>query len=223
MSGLRVVHREVPFAAPAPGAHDRRSLRMLAYRLRVFDLALAELGQACGRRYVDLGAGALPFARRAQGAGWAVTAVDARAPWLGEVSADLAHVQEDVRSFDFAGFDAVGIVGLLYHLPLADQVALLRRCAGRPTVIDTEAYSPEAVPAETYSARLGPAVVREGWRGGVFAEEGRHWSSAGDAESFWLDEASLLALCGKCGWGEAVVFGPAYASLFGLRRFMVLR
>jgi hypothetical protein len=223
MSGLRVVHREVPFAAPVPGAHDRRSLRMLAYRLRVFDLALAELGSAGGRRYVDLGAGALPFARRAQGAGWGVTAVDARAPWLGEVPAGMAHAQEDVRGFDFSGFDAVGIVGLLYHLPLADQVALLRRCAGRPTVIDTEVYSPEAVPAGAHSARLGPAVVREGWRGGAFAEEGRHWSSAGDAESFWLDEASLLALCGECGWREAVVFGPAYASLFGLRRFLVLR
>jgi hypothetical protein len=223
VSGLRVVHRDVPFAAQAPGEHDRRSLRMLAYRLRVFDLALAELGPADGRRYVDLGAGALPFARRAQGAGWGVTAVDARTPWLGEVPAGMAHVQADVRGFDLGGFDAVGIVGLLYHLPLADQVALLRRCAGRPTVIDTEVYSPEAVPVGPHSARLGPAEVREGWRGGAFAEDGRHWSSAGDAESFWLDEASLLALCAACGWGEAVLFGPAYASLFGLRRFLVLR
>lgn len=223
MSGLAVVHRAVAFAAPAPGVHDRRSLRMLAYRLRVFDLALRELGPAAGRRYVDLGAGALPFARRAQDAGWRVTAVDARAPWLGGVPAGMAHVRADVRGFDLEGFDAVGIVGLLYHLPLADQVALLRRCGGRPTVIDTEVYSPEAVSAGPHSARLGPEVVREGWRGGAFAEEGRHWSSAGDAESFWLDEASLLALCAACGWREAVLFGPPYASLFGLRRFLVLR
>jgi hypothetical protein len=200
-------------------------LRQLSYRLRVFDLVLREIiGPAGGRSFVDLGAGPLLFAQRARNAGFRVTAVDARPPWTGRVPAGIRTVQADVREFDLAGYEVVGIVGLLYHLRLTEQLDLLQRCAGRPTIVDTEVFCPEVVASlHAASPRLRPVGADQGYDGAILVETGDVWSSYGNANSFWPTEASLLAMFARGGWRRVTLLERPYLSRFGRRRWYVLR
>lgn len=213
----------VPFPCPPPGASHARSLRQLSYRLRVFDLAVGTLGPARGRRYVDLGAGPLLFAQRARDAGFAVTAVDARPPRLRTLPEGIAFVLQDVCCFPLDGHDVIGIVGLLYHLPLEAQIDLLSRCEGRPTIVDTEVWCADLVARLGLSSpRLAGTAVVAGYSGAVLEETGNVWSSYDNAQSFWLDEPSLLRLFAEAGWSRVTMFEPPYLSIFGQRRWYVL-
>ncbi|MBS7534939.1 class I SAM-dependent methyltransferase [Ancylobacter sonchi] len=208
---------------PAQGLNDK-SMQLLSYRLRVFDLILRELGDPAGRHYVDLGAGPLIFAQRALRHGFAVTAVDARPPWTGAVYEGIAHVLADVRDFPLDGFDVIGIVGLLYHLRLDEQVDLLRRCEGRPTIIDTEVWCPELVDALGLgSTRVQPAATTLGYSGATLQETRDLWSSFGNPDSFWLDEPGILRVFEESGWRSATLMEPPYFSRFGRRRWYLLR
>ena len=221
---LAIATETVPFPAPPHTELGRPSLRQLGYRLRVFDLILQRLlGAAEGRRFVDLGGGPLLFARRAQEAGFAVTAVDARPPWTGARPEGIAQVRADIRGFDVDGFDVVGIIGLLYHLRLTEQIDLLRRCAGRPAVIDTEIWCAGLVrELGVESPQVRPAE-QLGCSGAVFDETGNVWSSVGNETSFWLDEPSLLRLVEGFGWRRVTLLDPPYFSRFGRRRWYVLQ
>jgi SAM-dependent methyltransferase len=220
---LQIDTVEVPFAIPDPQRQNKATLQHFPYRLRVFDRALGLLGPAAGRRYVDLGAGPLLFSQRARKAGYAVTAVDARPPWLGAMPRDMAYVCADIRSYPLEGFDVIGIVGLLYHLRLAEQIDLLRRCAGRPTIIDTEVWNAAVVrEAGSDTRRLHPVADHLGYAGAAFDENAFMWSSVGNPDSFWLDEPSLLRLIEECGWQRAALLEPPYLSAFGRRRWYVL-
>jgi hypothetical protein len=216
---------DIPYRAPRPDEDDPRALRQLSYRLRVFDLVMRDIiGPGEGRSYVDLGAGPLLFAQRARDAGFRVTAVDARPPWTGRVPNGVATVLADIRRFDLAGYDVIGIVGLLYHLRLPEQLDLLDRCAGRPTIVDTEVYCPDLAAAlGLVSPRLRSAETHQGYDGATLAETGDIWSSHGNAESFWPTEASLLAMFAGRGWRRVTALEPPYLSRFGRRRWYVLR
>lgn len=221
----QVDYFEIPYRAPCPKEGDPRALRQLAYRLRVFDRVLRDIiGPAGSRSYLDLGAGPLLFARRARDAGFRVTAVDARPPWTGRVPPGIATVLADVRDFDISGYDVIGIVGLLYHLRLAEQLELLKRCAGRPTIFDTEVYCPDpAASPGSGPPRLRPVAAEQGYDGAILSETGDVWSSHGNPESFWPTEASLLTMFARCGWARVTMLEPPYLSRFGRRRWYVLR
>ncbi len=213
------------YRSPAPDGSDPKGLRQLSYRLRVFDLVLREIvGPAAGRSYVDLGAGPLLYAQRARDAGFRVTAVDARPPWTGRVPAGIEIVQADVREFDLAGYDLIGIVGLLYHLRQAEQLDLLERCAGRPTIVDTEVFCPEIVASlGAASPRLRRVGTDQEYDGAVLVETGDVWSSYGNADLSWPTEASLIAMFARSGWRRVTLLEPPYLSRFGRRRWYVLR
>ncbi|RAI00084.1 hypothetical protein DLJ53_20420 [Acuticoccus sediminis] len=221
---LSLESRGVPFACPSPQSLHGKSLFQLSYRLRVFDLILTELGDPAGRRYVDLGAGPLMFAQRARNYGFDVTAVDARPPWTGADPEGVKHVLADIREFPLDGFDVIGIVGLLYHLRLDEQIDLLRRCEGRPTIIDTEVWCPDLVKSlGLESPRVRSVDSESGYSGAMLQETGNLWSSYGNPESFWLDEPSLLRLASACGWQTAITMEPPYFSQFGRRRWYLLK
>lgn len=223
--GIVIEKVPVPFSAPLPSQQQDRSLRALSYRLRVFDLILRDvIGPGNGRSYVDLGAGPLLFAQRARDAGFRVTGVDARPPWTGKVPPGVEAVTADVRRFNLDGYDVIGIVGLLYHLTLEEQIDLLRRCRGRPAIVDTEVYNPEVIREHGLdSARLRPAPERSGLTGAELDETGNVWSSVGNPSSFWADEASLLAMFEAAGWQRVTQMEPPYFSRFGRRRWYVLQ
>ncbi|MEJ8571581.1 class I SAM-dependent methyltransferase [Microbaculum marinum] len=220
---LSIESRDVPFACPPPEALSGKSLQQLSYRMRVFELVLKELGDAAGRSFVDLGAGPLMFAQRARDNGYTVTAVDARPPWTGSDPEGIVHILADIRTFPLHGFDVIGIIGLLYHLRLEEQIDLLRRCEGRPTIVDTEVWCPDLVKEMGLeSPRIRPCSEL-GYSGAMLQETGNVWSSFGNEESFWLDEPGLLHAVEEAGWNSVTLMEPPYFSRFGRRRWYLLQ
>jgi len=104
-------------------------------RLAIFRSLLAPLPPG---RLLDLATGHGLFAVAAQELGWTVTAVDVRTARFPAV-AGIEWVEADVRHYQFeaTAFNVITLFGILYHLPLAEQLALLRRCVGCPTIVDT--------------------------------------------------------------------------------------
>lgn len=214
------------------------ALGQLPLRLRTFRWLLSETWpQAKGKRLLDLGAGPGLFARIASRHGFSVTAVDARMPWTaadieaGQSSTgsgpdfrddEFVFIQKDLRDVDdLSGFDVIACIGVLYHLPFADQRDLLARCAGRAMVIDTEIYDASRIP-ETEANRFQPATVAGGYSGAFCRERGQVYSSHGDAFSFWFDQDSILRFFADAGFSRVIIVEPQYFSAFGPRRWFVL-
>jgi hypothetical protein len=195
-------------------------------RIRV-ETFKAVVGEGNGRSLLDLGAGACIFARLARDAGWVVTAVDARTERLPGDLVGITFVESDVRRFDPSGFDTVAILGLLYHLSLDEQRALLTACSYARVILETQVHTPGFVPpaAEPWGRKI---VVEQGLEGVVYPErksgalDGNPMASVGNATSFWLTEPSLLELLDQCGYRSVEKIEPVYASKFGTRRFYVL-
>lgn len=179
------------------------------------------LGPGEGRTYLDLGAGPCQFARRAVRLGWDVTAVDGRTERLPDDLEGIRFIQHDVRTFDVAGYDTIAILGLLYHLPLDDQVALLRSCNASRVILETQVHTHGYVPpaAEPWGHRI---VTIDGLSGVVFPEGDNPMASLDNPTSFWLDEAGLLEVFARCGYARVQVVEPMHHSKYGTRRFYVL-
>jgi SAM-dependent methyltransferase len=149
---------------------------------------LSELGQRipAGGAVLDLGCGSgLPVARDLTAAGFRFTGVDISEVQIlraRELVPAAAFLQADISSvgFDSESFDAVVSFFALIHLPLVDQLPLLRRVAGwlRPGGL--------FVATTGYSAWTG---YEENWLdGGV-----PMWWSHADAATYrsWIDQAGL--------------------------------
>jgi len=238
MNKVALTRLQAPFRMnePEPRAHFP-ALAQLPLRLRTFRWLLSETWpQAKGKRLLDLGAGPGLFARIASRHGFSVTAVDARAPWtIADIEAgrnsvgsgpvrddEFLFIQKDLRDFDdLSGFDVIACIGVLYHLPFADQRDLIARCAGRAMVIDTEIYDASRIP-ETEADRFGPVTVAGGYSGALCREHGQVYSSHGDAFSFWFDHDSILRFFADAGCSRVSMVEPQYFSAFGPRRWFVL-
>lgn len=114
-------------------------------RLRV-QMMKRLLGPGRGRKLLDLGAGPCIFSRVARDQGWDVTAVDGRVDILPDDMTGITFIKADVREFDPSGFDTILNLGLLYHLPLADQERLLARCSYARVILETQVHTPGVVP-----------------------------------------------------------------------------
>jgi SAM-dependent methyltransferase len=169
-------------------------------------------------RLLDLGAGKGNFSLSAAQLGWQVTAVDARTvrwpdvdqesdPELAAQIRSIRWVQADVREFPIekGEYDLICILGLLHHLEVADQVSLLKRCAGTLLLLDT---------------RIAPAIVdREGVYEGMLVREhgdNREQREAvptaawGNAVSFQHTEESLLRLVRGSGYAQMLQMRPPH-------------
>jgi len=169
-------------------------------------------------RMLDLGTGGGRFALAAARAGWRVTAVDARLSRLPDVEGEtdperaalmrtVRWIEADVRDFAIRDgeYDLICILGLLHHLEVDDQVALLMGCARTLTLLDT---------------RIAPAVVdrSELYEGMYVREPGESreardlvpTASWGNEVSFRHTEESLLRLIRACGYIKMLQMRPAY-------------
>jgi hypothetical protein len=137
--------------------------------------------------------------------GWAVTAVDVRTERMPRVDG-IDWINEDVRRFQIEPdrYDVIACLGLLYHLELADQLDLLKRCAGSPTIVDTH-------------VSLKPTLEEMGYTGELFDEVGNRTeaqhkkallSSWGNRTSFWADQPSLLRMFSNCGFATILQVTP---------------
>ena len=174
------------------------------------------------RTLVDLGAGHCKFSVWATKLGFEVTAVDGRTVRLPEDLGAIRFVEADVRSYDPRGHGVVAILGLLYHLELADQESLLRRCCyGAPVIVETQVHVPEMVATDRKDWH--ELVERDGYCGVDFPEGDNPMASIGNKTSFWHTEASMLRLFERAGYGEVILVDPVFMSGYGARRFYVAR
>lgn len=172
---------------------------------RIFEAILAPLAPG---KLLDLGAGKGNFSMSAASMGWSVTAVDARTirwpeydadeqPEMAKLLSAVTFVQADVREFPIERneYDLICILGLLHHLEVPDQIALVRKCAGTPLLIDTRIASAAIDTFDTYSGML----IKEH---GETREERDEVATAswGNAVSFRHTEESLTQLLRDCGY-----------------------
>ncbi|MGE0417357.1 MAG: trans-aconitate 2-methyltransferase [Acetobacteraceae bacterium] len=192
------------------------------HRLRTFAHLLRHVVHPLNRTLVDLGAGHCRFSMVAERCGFAVTAVDGRIDRLPADLGSIRFVRADVRDFDPTGFGVIAILGLLYHLPLADQESLLHRCAhGPPVVVETQVHVPAMIdPAEAKPWHR--ILARDGYEGVDFPEGDNPMASIGNATSFWHTEESLIRLFGNAGFSSVTLVDPIFRSVYGARRFYVL-
>jgi hypothetical protein len=148
-------------------------------------------------RLVDIGAGHGAFAALADELGWKVTAVDARTDRFPD-SSTIEWVNADLRGFDVQGYDAICLLGVLYHLELDAQLDLLRRCAGTVTILDTHVTDRVEVKMGAY----------EGWLFDERQEEAT--ASWGNEQSFWPTQDSLDRMLRDCGYQSVFKLEPSY-------------
>ncbi len=156
-------------------------------------------------RLLDLACGHGAFAIAARDLGWQVTATDARTERM-PMTPGITWVQQDVRETDVAGYDVILLLGLLYHLEIADQLELLRRCSGIVTILDTH-----------HSNR--PTHVEAGYAGHTFHEipqdrEGQlaeiPTAAWGNLTAFWATQPDLVRMLRDCGFGTILALVPPY-------------
>ena len=172
---------------------------------RIFESILAPLAPG---KLLDLGAGKGNFSMSAASLGWDVTAVDVRTvrwpeidpatePEKAALLQSINFVQSDIREFNIGRneYDLICILGLLHHLEVPDQVALVRKCTGTPLLIDTRIASAEVDTVGDYRGML----IREH---GDTREERDQVATAswGNDTSFRHTEESLTRLLRDCGY-----------------------
>jgi len=155
-------------------------------------------------RLADLGAGHGTFSILAAEKGWEVTAIDARTERFPD-DPRVTWVHSDVREADLSGFDLVVCLGLFYHLTLADQLDLLKRCSGTPLLIDTHL----AVGVSTFP--LSEEVSSDGYTGRLFDEVlSSALASWVNEKSFWPDRESFWKMLEDNGYGIIMTVEPWY-------------
>jgi hypothetical protein len=210
----------LPVNATWPGLLEKTSSRT---RPEIFR---SILGEGSGRRLLDLGAGECVFAAIGRDLGWDVTAVDARRDRLPANMDGIRFIECDVREFDPSGYDSISNLGLLYHLTLPQQEALLRACAYTRVILETQIHTPGFVPpaAEPWGREI---VVEDGLDGVVYRETNQGqladnpMASVGNETSFWVTEPSLIKLAERCGFGSVTTVEPSFPSKYGTRKFYV--
>lgn len=195
---------------------------------RVTRLVADVAGTVDGLRVLDLGCYEGAFALELAAHGAVVHGVDVREGHVAkaELARDALGLHTatfevaDVRSQSWASatYDVVLCLGLLYHLPAPDAVALLSRvasCASRFAVIETQV----ALRA-TKTVEAGGAPIRGRGYGEDTAQPG---ASADASESFWMTRPSLhnaLADAGFTSVTECVV--PVIPELASYRDHLTL-
>jgi hypothetical protein len=174
-----------------------------------------------GKTLLDLGAGHCKFSKSARAASYEVTAVDTRTERLPDDLDGIRFIQADVRNFDTSGYDVILILGLLYHLTIADQEDLLSRARGATVVVDTQVHDPRKVTG--HAGEWAQRTVYKGSYEGIeYPENDLPMASIENPVSFWHTEPSLLTLFGKCGYNQAMIVEPKYISKYGARGYYIL-
>ena len=224
---VSILDSKVPVSSEHPIGPNSQKIQMnqAGARRNIFRFLL-DGAAAKGSRIVDLGAGHCLFAKFARDQGHHVTAVDARTERKpsDEELGSIRFVQSDVREFDISGFDFVVLLGLLYHLDVNDQLAILMKCArlSVPVVLETQVHFDALVPDSQTQDWARRIVAREGYEGVVFSEGNNPMASVGNSESFWPTEPSLLRMMEDAGFRKVSIVDPVFLSKYGARRFYLL-
>ncbi len=102
---------------------------------------------------LDLGCGKGGFALAARDLGWNITAVDHSLEAMPSApGVDWVHA--DVRKFGIGRYECIRLFGALYSLGLSEQLDLLHRCSGSPTIIEARSSSKPGHEERGYKGRM---------------------------------------------------------------------
>lgn len=166
-------------------------------------------------RVLDLGSGHGVFAQICSAMGWEVTAQDVRATRFPQQARGIRWEVGDVLDLqvDRGEYDLVLCLGLLYHLDLDGQLALLRTIGHTPLLLDTHVSTPEDLERSPHKNQLSDVVTVQGYTGRYYTEvpgktlaERRDVSTAswGNDRSFWADQESMTRMLKDCGYGDVL-------------------
>jgi predicted RNA methylase len=208
-----------PSAARGPLSDREGAARVRAIVQALGDVLAPE--RLDGTSVLDLGAGSGEIAVELALRGAHVTAVDGRAANGASIAALAGRhgVRVDVQTADVRRIDweSVGLhdvvvaSGLLYHLELADALALagaIRACCRRLLVLDTEvAWGP--VEHRTLAGRRysGLTFVEHHPRATAGQREASRLASLDNPTSFWLTRDSVHALLRDAGFSSSLELG----------------
>jgi len=172
------------------------------------------LGMFPTGRMADLGTGHGKFAQIAAAVGWQVVGIDARTErWPHDPA--ITWIHQDIREADLTGFDLISCLGLFYHLTVDDQVDLLKRCSGKPIIIDTHLANGRS------SMPLSDLVTVGGYEGCWYGEPPSLLSSWRNDRSFWPTPAAFRQMLSDAGYQIVLEASPAvlpdrsfYVALF---------
>jgi len=190
-------------------APDKPDYHLL--RQAVFEQSLLFIEGMLGRKgtLLDLGAGHCGFSRIAHAMGWKATALDIRTARKPELPPEIAYIHADLNSaaWNVDDYDLVLCLGVYYHLDQTMQHALLRRCSGKPLIIDTHFANPANIP-NGYG--LGNFHEKNGEAGADYREAPDLDDSTRKATSllasfdnptsWWPTKDSLLNTLNRHGW-----------------------
>jgi hypothetical protein len=133
-------------------------------------------------RVVDLGCGHCLFLKLAiEVFGARCSGIDARPDRVPDgMPVSIGRVQDA----DLSPYDLILCLGILYHMTIEDQVALVGRFEGKPAIVDTHYGKPEEW------LKVGDEV----YNGSTYREGNKLTSSFGNRESFWLAEPDLVKM-----------------------------
>ncbi len=180
-------------------------LKIVPQEVNRLDVFRRLLGLLQPGRLLDLACGHGKFSLVARGLGWEVTAVDVRTSRMPKASG-IEWVQSDVREFevDQDSHDCISVLGLLYHLDLDDQLSLLRKCSGTPTIVDTHTTRRTDYEESGYRGTLFNEVPN------ATPEEHDDIPTASwkNRTSFWPTEESLLRMFQDSGFPQVFQLTP---------------
>lgn len=186
-------------------------------RQAVFERSLLFIESMLGRKgaLIDLGAGHCGFSRMAHAMGWRATALDVRTDRKPELPPEIDYIHADLNSaaWNAEDYDLILCLGVYYHLDQAMQHALLRRCRGKPLILDTHFANPAGVP-NGYG--LGAIYEQNGETGADYEEAPDLDDSTRKAtsllasfdnpKSWWQTKDSLLQTLHGHGWPHVWTF-----------------
>lgn len=173
---------------------------------------------------IDVGCGPCIFAKMAHNAGYDVTALDGRTERVPE-DIEFDFIESNLNDFDYAGYQVVVLLGVLYHLTLEDQVKFLDSIPDDSIFIcDTQVHIPSFVQEHSWVDRHGalPSLVNYmGYEGINFQESNNPMASIKNTTSFWHTELSLSSLLDNTGFLGKFFINQPYVSKYGARRWFV--
>lgn len=146
-----VTRGQVPFLTGQSGKPQKPQEKPREERRR--DVFLGSLKELQTGRLLDLGCGKGGFALAARDLGWSVTAVDHSLEAMPSAPG-IDWVHADVRKFGIGSYECIRLFGALYSLGLSEQLDLLQRCSGSPTIIEARSASKPGHEERGYEGRM---------------------------------------------------------------------
>lgn len=174
---------------------------MKEQKLNTYKALLLKYGYA--GKLLDIATGHGKYALLASDLGFNVTAFDARPDRIPEDNDHIRWKIANLKYFDYSGYSTINCLGILYHLPLHEQIILLKKINYTLVILDTH-YVFKAT------------RVQDGFSGKIYTEAdklesltGRPMASFDELKAFWHTEPSLYTLFDKCNFN---VIDKAYIS-----------